>query len=219
MSRADPDLSLSAAVLAGGASRRMGTDKALLEFAGQPLLGRVVETLRRVSDDVLIVGERAPYHQFAARVLPDAYPNAGTLGGIATALRNARRDHALVVACDMPLLSIDLLQAMAREPRDYDALVPITEGGRSSQGTTRTYETLHAVYTRGCLPAIERRLERRELQVIGFFGDVRVRELDPTWWSQFDPAGLSFLNTNDPSELERARAMSTTKSQMPEDRA
>ncbi len=199
---------VSAAVLAGGQSRRMGTDKALLEFDGVALLSRALQAVSAVSDDVYVVGDRPAYHEFGVPVVGDAFPGSGTLGGIATALLHARHDHVLVVACDMPLLDPAVLKAMANEPRDYDILVPALAGGRSQQGGRQTYETLHAIYTKSCLPAIEARLQHEEYKVIGFFEDVSVRVIDEAWLRSLDPELRSFLNANDPAELERVLAYS-----------
>ena len=196
---------LSAAVLTGGLSRRMGIDKALVEMGGSALVERVIAAVATVSDDVFLVGDRPAYHRFGARVVADGYPGAGALGGIATALRRARHDRVLVVACDMPTLSIPLLDAMARLPDDADVIIPTTPVARSSQGGEKTYETLHAIYRRACLPAIERRLAAGQLKVAGFLADVRVRVLDEDWLRQRDPDLISFANINTPGDLADLR--------------
>src|SRR3954468_21960347 len=91
---------LSAAALAGGESRRMGTDKALLPLVtgGQPMLGLVLERLSSVADDVLIVAnEQERYASFGARVVPDLHPQVGALGGIQAAVTWSSHEHCLVV--------------------------------------------------------------------------------------------------------------------------
>ena len=194
-------MNLSVAVLTGGRSRRMGTDKALLPFEGYTLLERVLAIGHELSDDCFVVGLREEYRRFGAPVVADTYPGAGALGGIATALAAARHDFTLVVACDMPLLSGPLLRAMAAEPRDYDVLIPSLPAERSSQGAGETLETLHAIYARRCLDPIVKRLRAGQHKVIGFFGDVTVRKLDEIWLRRFDPFLLSVLNANTPEEL------------------
>jgi molybdopterin-guanine dinucleotide biosynthesis protein A len=188
----------------------MGTDKALLQFDGVPLLSRVVQAASTVSNDVFVVGDRPAYHDFGVPVVADEFPDTGTLGGIATALRHAKRDFVLLVACDMPLLNIDLLQSLADEPRDYDVLVPALAGERSQQGGRQTFETLHAIYATSCLPFIEARLHQGEYKVIGFFEDVMVRTVDEEWLRNIDPELRSFVNTNDRAELDRALVYSRT---------
>lgn len=196
---------LSAAVLTGGLSRRMGTDKALVELEGRTLLERVAGVVAMVSDDVFLVGDRPNYHRFGLRVVADDYRGAGALGGIATALRHARHDRVLVVACDMPALSSQLLKAMAGLDDDAQVIIPATVVTTSRQGGEQTYETLHAIYRRSCLPAIQRRLVAGQLKVVDFLADVRVRVLDEAWLRERDPDLSSFDNINSPDDLARIR--------------
>ena len=202
---ADPP-PLSAAVLAGGKSRRMGRDKALIPLVdgGPPMLEIVLARVRWVADDVLIVAaDREHYQEFGARVIADRIPDAGALGGIHAAITEAAHDHCLVVACDMPFLSPHLLARMVSEPRDYDVLVPRLPG-ESRQGGGLVFQTLHAIYGKSCLTAIERRIALGNRQVVGFFSDVRVRALDVDELSRFDPSLRSFFNTNTPEALKSA---------------
>jgi molybdenum cofactor guanylyltransferase len=200
-------MELSAAVLTGGRSRRMGTDKALLSFRGQPMLKRVLQVLEAISDDVRIVGDRPDYHQFGVPVVADLYADAGALGGIATAIESANHDRVLVVACDMPFLSLPLLNAMIAIGDAYDVLVPTTAGDRSQQGGDVTYETLHAIYARSCLAPIRASLERGQRRVVGFFPEVNVRALSEPWLREYDPALRSFLNTNSPEDVALASSL------------
>ena len=198
---------LSAAILAGGASRRMGRDKASIELGGMTLLERALRTLMEVADEVIIVGDRPSYHGYGVPVYADTYPDAGTLGGIATALRNAPHERVLVVACDMPLLSARLLRAMAELEADEDVIVPWLPGANARQGGKGTFETLHAIYQRRCVPHIEGRIARGDIRVIGFFDDVRVRSLDESWLRQYDPDLRSFHNANTPDDIKQVMGM------------
>jgi molybdopterin-guanine dinucleotide biosynthesis protein A len=201
---------LSAAVLAGGKSSRMGTDKALLplEDGGAPMLEIVLERLAAVADEVTVVGGDATrYGQFGARVVPDRYPDAAALGGIATAISAAQHEHCLVVACDMPFLNVSLLEEMAGQPRDYDVLIPVLPGESRQGGAGFVYQTLHAIYGKGCLPAIERQLAAGGLQVIRFFPGVTVRTIPVERVRRWDPELRSFFNANSPEAWRQARRM------------
>lgn len=208
---------LSAAILAGGASRRMGTDKALLMLAGQTLLERAISVLAGVADDVIVVGDRPAYHAFGVPVVRDAYPSTGPIGGIATALQFAQHDDVLVVACDMPFLSSQLLFAMADMPRSFDALVPVTEDAINSQRQGRTVQTLHAIYRRSCLRPFQQRIDRREFRLVDGLADVDVQELDEAWIRRYDPDLDSFVNTNNLREWETAIERFNSRSAQPED--
>ncbi|HEU0114258.1 MAG TPA: molybdenum cofactor guanylyltransferase [Thermomicrobiales bacterium] len=199
----------SVAVLAGGMSRRMGVDKALLTLreGGPPLLQLVLERVRPLTDDCFVVAaDRPAYAQFGVRVVPDARPGRGPLGGIATALAAARDEFVLVVACDMPLLSLPLLRFMGGVARDYEALVPALADA-SARGGKLTYQPLHAIYARRCLGPIERRLAAGQLAVIGLFDDVQTRVLDEATVRRFDPELKSFVNANTPVDVAAARLL------------
>jgi molybdenum cofactor guanylyltransferase len=186
-------LPLSAIIQAGGQSRRMGRDKALIDFQGQPIIAHVIETLRALSDDIVIVSNRSDlYSSFGARVAPDFDPPCGPLGGLAAGLQAVKADLAIVVACDMPFLKVNLLRWLIELADGYDAVVP--QSGAE-------YEPLHAVYRRECYRPIVQRIERGERRVISFFADVRLRPVPEAEWRVIDPAGRSLINLNTPEDL------------------
>ncbi len=195
---------LGAAVLAGGQSRRMGTDKALLPLVagGQPMLGVVLERLSAVADDTIVVADdQARYAAFGVRVVPDLSRDVGALAGIQAAIASSAHEHCLVVACDMPFLSLPLLRRMVDEPRDYDELVPLIPGESRQRDDGLVFQTLHAIYSKRCLPFIEKRIAEGRKQVVGFFDDVRVRTLDVAEITRWDPDLWSFFNANTPEAM------------------
>lgn len=198
---------ISAAVMAGGKSRRMGQDKAWIDFEGRPIIARVIEVLQEVADEVFIVANDERYRTLGLRVVPDRFPDGGALGGIATGVGAAAHDRVLVAACDMPFLRADVWRLLIAAAEGVDAVVPKVGG---------EYETLHALYARSCLGPMERSLAAGRLRVISFFGDVRVREVAEAELRAVDPELRSFTNVNTPEELaavtngrpsERARAL------------
>ena len=194
---------VSGIILAGGRSRRLGRDKAVEPFGGQPLIRRVIERVAPLTDEiVVVVADAARGHSLPLdadhRVALDIYPDSGSLGGIFSGLSAAANDWGLVVACDMPFLNRRLLEYMLGLRGDYDAVVP--QPGDFPEPT-------HALYSRACLPPIEARLQANDLKISGFFDDVRVRYLDEREVRQFDPQLLSFFNVNSPEDLARAHAL------------
>ena len=193
-------MGVSAIVLAGGLSRRLGRDKALEPFEGEPLIRRVISRLSRFTDETVVVvnskarGKELPLPHDAA-IAVDIFPDSGSLGGIFTGLTAARNEWGFVVACDMPFLNTDLILHMLALRPDYDAVVPLLNGYP---------EPTHAAYSSACLPHIQRRLEARELKIAGFFDDVRVRTLSEAEVDDLDPERLSFFNVNTPEDLARA---------------
>ena len=193
---------ITVAVLAGGVSRRLGRDKAVELFNGETLLRRVIRRSSAAVDsaDVVVVIANAEQKDRTPAGIPhrlvlDALPGSGTLGGIYTGLEAAQREWALVVACDMPFLSALLLRYMSGLREGVDAVVPII-GERP--------EPTHALYARRCLPAIIERLQAGQLKAAGFLESVRVRYVGEDEARRFDPELLSFFNVNRPEDLARA---------------
>ncbi len=206
MARSRPPLSV--AILAGGLSRRMGEDKALLRIGGQTLLETVAERASVVADELFVVASNgAPYADLGFRVVPDVLPNSGSLGGIYSALLHAASEWCLVLACDMPLLNPDLLRFMATLPRTYDAAVPSLSQARSAQGCEETLETLHAIYSRSTVAMIQQRIRSGSLKIANFLADIMVARISESQIREFDPRLLSFFNVNRPEDLEFARAL------------
>ena len=197
--RAGP--AVSAVVLAGGLSRRLGRDKAVEPLGGEPLIRRVLSRVAQVTDQtVVVVNDAARASQLSLDrdvvVAVDRYPGAGSLGGIFTGLEAARSDWALVVACDMPFLNVPLLRRILSLRAGRDAVVPVIEGRP---------EPTHAAYSRTCLPHIERRLQANDLKISRFFEEVTVEYLPQSTVDEYDPEHLSFFNVNTQQDLERAR--------------
>jgi len=178
----------------------MGRNKALLSLTegGPPLVSLVVEALRPIADEVLLVGSDAePYSFLDLPSVPDVYENAGSLGGIYSGLAAARNEHALAVACDMPFLNGGLLAFMASLPRDYDALVPVLDEP----------EPMHAVYSKACLPLMKAQLEQGRYKIIGWFDRARIQYIQREAVLEHDPKLRSFYNMNTPGEWAAAREL------------
>ncbi len=153
---------------------------------------------------MVVANDRIRYESFGARVVSDLYSGVGTLGGIHAAIRGAVHQHCLVVACDMPFLNARLLLRMAEEPRDYDVLVPELPGESRQSREGMVLQTLHAVYSKRCLPFIEARIAEGSRQVVSFFSDVHVRKIDLPDVLKYDPELRSFFNANTPEALDEA---------------
>jgi molybdopterin-guanine dinucleotide biosynthesis protein A len=193
---------LSVAIQAGGESRRMGQDKALALFKGQPLISRVIERVSPIADELIVTTNNPEAYSFLALPLyPDIFPGTGALGGLFTALSAARGDLVAVVACDMPFVSLEIL-ALARDSilsTGVDVAIPFTGGG---------YEPFHAVYRRKtCRPAVREALNAGKRKLISWFDSVRILALDPAQLLQYDPSGIAFWNINTPEELLEAERL------------
>jgi molybdenum cofactor guanylyltransferase len=191
---------LTLAIQSGGQSSRMGRDKGLVEFLGQPLIARVMGRLAPLADEILVTTNDPESYRFLGLPLfEDLKTGRGALGGLHTALACAAHPLVAVVACDMPFASADLL-AFARDlllNGADDAAVPESGDG--------FYEPFHAVYRREtCLPAIAQAIDSDQWKLISWFPQVKVRKITSAEVARLDPSGLAFSNVNTPEELLQA---------------
>ncbi|MEI7771356.1 MAG: molybdenum cofactor guanylyltransferase [Chloroflexales bacterium] len=195
-------------ILAGGQSTRMGHDKRRLRLwgpQGPTLLAHTVALATSVCAEVIVVlHDPEAWPDLPARLVPDAYPGAGPLGGLASGLAELATDSALLLACDLPLLQPDLLRAMLAVPFDGDALVPRRPVAEGAPPHSHDAEPLLAVYRQTCLPTITACLAHDERRMGAALRQIAVRSLDPDWWTRFDADGRSFLNLNCPDDLAHA---------------
>ncbi|OGO41998.1 MAG: hypothetical protein A2W36_06995 [Chloroflexi bacterium RBG_16_58_14] len=195
---------LSLVIQAGGESRRMGQDKALVPFLGKTLIERVIERLSGMADEILVTTNKPEsYASLGLPLVQDVIPGRGALGGLYTALSAASHPLVAVVACDMPFVSPGLL-AFQRDlllRGGYDAVIPRTEGGT---------EPFHAVYDRdACLAAVQAAIQADKWRVDAWFARANVRLLAPEETHPHDPQGLAFWNVNTPEDLAEAERIAT----------
>jgi molybdopterin-guanine dinucleotide biosynthesis protein A len=201
---------ISAIVLTGGHSQRMGRDKALLHIGDETFLGLIARKLATLSDDVLMAGTlREGYAEAVAglsvRFVEDSFEKSGPLGGLHAGLQAMRHPAAIVVACDMPWVSVALLEHMVEmldtgrgKPCPYDAVVPRDEAG---------WHPLHAVYHQSCVSTIESMLRAGDLRVQNLIQRLNVRVIEQREIAQFDPRLLSVKNLNTPDDLAALKAL------------
>ena len=197
---------LTVAVQAGGQSSRMGEDKALKIFLGQPLIQRVIERLSSIADEMIVTTNRpADYDFLNLRLVADLKPGRGALGGLYTAIASAASPLVAVVACDMPFVSKSFFEAASRLMVEEEADVVIAK-------TDQGYEPFHTLYRREtCLPAIESAINAGLWKVIAWLPQVKVHVLTPGELRHYDPDLLAFWNVNTPEEFARAEQIATSQ--------
>lgn len=189
-----PVSDVTGVILAGGKSSRYGVNKALVTLNGTPLIECVIGVMASLFQDVhLITNTPQAYAHLELPMQEDRIKGLGPLGGIYTALHVIPADAAFVVGCDMPSLNGRLIRHMLAVRGDYDVVVPRIYG---------KLEALHAIYRKGCLPAIQRLIDAGEYQTFRFFQHVSVRYVDEDEIRCFDEKFRSFFNINRPEELE-----------------
>ncbi len=190
---------VNAFILAGGSSSRMGSDKALLELNGVPLLLRAARLLQPLAASVTVIGDSARYASLGLAVVPDDVPDLGPLGGIATALCISRTPWNLVIGCDLPYLTAAWLEFLISRAQASRADVLLPEGPRGP-------EPLCAVYHARCAPLISAALERGVRKVTDGLAGLVIETVPQEEWKAFDSDGCLFKNMNSPADYEWARA-------------
>ncbi|HEV8484838.1 MAG TPA: molybdenum cofactor guanylyltransferase [Blastocatellia bacterium] len=183
-------------VTAGGRSSRMGKDKAWLEIDGRPMIQRVVEELRRVTPAVTVIANDPEYDRLGLPVLADLNPDIGPLEAIRVALAASLAPRVLLVACDLPFVTADLLELLLDRVESYQVAVPLSSDGR--------LEPLCAVYSTEVLEPVTELIRSGERKVSRLFDRVRTRLIPFEDLSQLAGAERFFINVNTPEDYARA---------------
>ncbi|HIE25836.1 TPA: molybdenum cofactor guanylyltransferase [Candidatus Poribacteria bacterium] len=226
------DNKITGVILAGGKSRRMGYNKALLRIGNQTIIQRVLASLKQVTSSQLIITNFQKDYEFLnIPMQPDILPGKGAFGGIYTGLSVSETSYCLVVACDMPFLNVHFLRYMTQivkepasssdlrsnevkrqalnEAKGYDIVIP-----KHSKG----YEPLCAIYAKSCLPHIEKFLQANRLKIIDIFPRVRVRYINESEIKSYveypdedgDAEGFMFFNINTQEDYQHALQLYST---------
>jgi molybdopterin-guanine dinucleotide biosynthesis protein A len=170
-------------VLAGGRSSRMGRDKALLPYHGTTLLQHIAQAVAEAAGNAALIGDPSLYSGRGYPVYPDKLPGCGPLGGIHTALTLSKTDWNLVVACDMPGISVAPLRTLLDQATKSQRDCVVAAGPNGAP------EPLCAVYHRRCLPAVLRAIRDKRLKMRDFVAEVDAEIM------ALDPAILANVNT------------------------
>ena len=199
-------------ILTGGASRRMGKDKAALVFEGQTFVEHIARELLPVSSSVKLVGtlsgsekpkarlkaelqtDLAPHDEF--EIVPDVYPAWGALGGVHAALAACTAPWALVVACDFPFVTTELFQRLASLREDADAVAPVQHD--------EIPQPLCTLYRQApCLDVATELIKSGERKPIALLQSVRTRWVSFSELSNLTDANHFFDNINTPEDYAR----------------
>lgn len=191
---------VTVAIIAGGKSSRMGTDKAFVRVLGRPLIEDLIDNLHGLGQEtILITNQPDGYRYLGLPLFSDVVPDRGALGGVYTALYHSTQPYTLCVACDMPFIVRPLLEHLIALAPEGDVIMPRLNGEA---------EPFRALYARAaCLGPIHAALEANRLRIISFFPHVTMRWVEQLEVEQFDPHHLSFFNVNTPEDLEEARRL------------
>lgn len=185
--------SFSGAILAGGQSRRMGFNKAFLELEGSTVIARAVHVMTAVfSSPVIIANDTTLYGHLGLPVYPDIIKDAGSLGGIYTALYHSK-DYAFVVACDMPWLDPGCVRRVLDNVDGEDCVIPFISG---------RLHPMHAAWSKGCMNEIEAMINQGNLRINDLLKRLSIKRLTEEHFGGL-PIERSVENVNTRQDLER----------------
>ena len=186
-------------IQAGGESRRMGGDKALKHFLGEPLIQRLVKRLKPLGQEIAIIARQpADYAFLNLPTYTDVRPGAGALGGLLTAMSVAETQFVAVVACDLPFVNPELLlyQWCLIQERGIDAVIPL-HGDQ--------LQPFHAIYRiKTCLPAVRDAIEKRTQKMLAWLDEVVTYRISTAEMRTFDSFVMTFLDLDTPEDFRFA---------------
>lgn len=182
-------------ILVGGASRRMGADKFRLQIAKETFVERIGREMAKVTARVSLVG-RPDQANLGLTLVPDVHPQWGALGGVHAALAACKREWALIVACDLPLVEASLFDRLLELSTGADAVAPIQADGRR-----QPLCTLYRVAA--CLAVAEALIKSNERKPIALLQSVATRWVEFSEFSSLPGAMQFFDNINTPQDYER----------------
>ncbi|HVL87047.1 MAG TPA: molybdenum cofactor guanylyltransferase [Candidatus Thermoplasmatota archaeon] len=192
-------MQISGIVLAGGKGTRLRADKAWADLGGKPLVLRVIEAIRPVVNEIVVVtNEPEKYAKLDVRTVRDTIPGEGPLIGLQSGLKAVRNPWAFVATCDMPFLTPDFVYFLLRQTTRFDAVVP---------GDLKTRYPLSAMYAKACVPAIEHEIGRGRREVVSFFENVRVRWIPINVLKKVVDVDRVLFDVDTPEDLEKAKGM------------
>ena len=188
-------------ILAGGESSRMGSDKGLQNLCGKPLIYYAIEALSGLCGDIIISSSSA-YQEFGFPVVKDEFPGIGPMGGIYSALRQSKTDNNLVLSCDLPFVSKELLSFILENASGFQVVVPW-------QGN-RHYEPLCGFYRLSVLNQMSAYIQKENYKLPDLFEEININRLIINDSMYFYSENL-FFNVNSKHDLLTAENMMNSR--------
>lgn len=186
---------MTAIILTGGKSRRMGFNKAFLKYGDKTFIEHQIARLNKIFDEIILSANDARlYAHLNLPIVSDILPERGPLSGICAGLIRSTSFHSFVIACDMPFIHEKIILYLREQIGGYDVVVP---------QTSRGLEPLHAFYSRNCIQPMYRCLNEGRLRIIDFFSEVKVKIVDEQEFKELDVPTQPLVNLNTPEEYQK----------------
>lgn len=196
-----PSVDFTLAIVAGGQSSRMGTNKAFVQIGNQSIIANMLERTQYLGQrkTILITNTPAEYQYLKLPMYPDVIPNKGALGGIYSAIQHSDTPYTLVLACDMPFVNPDVLRYLLMQCQpDVEVVVPYVN---------ERWQGLHTVYHKDCASTLKMAIKADKLKVQSVLGELKAQVIDETALKAIDHDLRSFFNVNTPADLKLAHTI------------
>jgi molybdopterin-guanine dinucleotide biosynthesis protein A len=179
-------------ILAGGKSSRMGSDKGLIPLNGKPMIEHVIDNLKKLNIPIIIISNNSEYSQFGLPVYEDEFKDKGPVAGIYTGLLHSKTDTNIVLSCDVPFASTELLKHLLENSQDSAVTLPKLNG---------KIHPLIGIYKTNTLPTFKEHLKNDQRKLIKVCNRLNSRILDLSSNSEFNDETL-FKNMNTEEDLK-----------------
>lgn len=188
-------------ILAGGSNRRLpGRKKTFRKVGDTIILETIYNIFSKLFDEIiLVVNEPREFSTWNMNIVTDIIPKRSALAGLHAGLYYSSNPYAFVTACDTPFIKPEVIEYMISQIESrYEIIIPRTDDG---------LEPLSAVYSKACIPRIEKNLEDNIFMIKRFFKPKRVKEIPPQKLKELDPEMSFIFNINTQADFETAQTM------------
>jgi molybdopterin-guanine dinucleotide biosynthesis protein A len=184
-------MEITAIILAGGRSTRMGTDKALLLINNKTLLENAIDICKSVCNNIIISSNFAEHENFGHKVIPDEIKNCGPIAGIYSCLKKSESDWNLVFSVDTAFVQKELIEFLIKNTYHFDAVVPKHNKGQ---------EPLVALYNKSVIPYIKNQLDSGDFKMQNLLKEINSKYINTQYLVEKNPN--MFSNLNRPDDLQ-----------------
>ncbi len=189
----------STSILAGGKSSRLGMDKGLVSLNGKPIIGHIIEEIRKLTDDISIISSNKEYDQFNCKRYEDLYTEKGPAAGISAALLSAKHELVFITSCDMPFVKAASILSLIEQSENAEITL---------FKHNEFIEPMLAIYRKACFEKWDALLQQGNQKLSDFFNQFDTNFVDAQEVLKENP--LLFFNINTPQELTQAAQWMTT---------
>jgi molybdenum cofactor guanylyltransferase len=189
---------ITGVILAGGKNSRMGSDKGMLEVNGIKIVERIIDVMKPQVNELIIISNGKNYDNLGYLIYSDLIKECGPMGGIYTALKYSKTEKILVISCDMPFVSENVLSRLANEAANAEVVIP--------QHGIHKVEPLCAVYSKSCFSKFADLIKNGELKLMDTLKYFKVKQI---YFPEDEKPEHVFLNINTPAEYQLHKTYKT----------